>query len=163
VNTSLYVYLSFRYHLPGEATVNFYYTVMSLYGWIMWAKRNEKQEKVLHIQFSSRRLLKIQLIYFLLLFAGAWLAIASLKTYFWEGAIPWADALATAAAFTGMWLMTRKKVESWHWWILTNAVSIPLYYVKGLEKTAGYYLILLVFAFFGLASWRKKAGLKLKV
>jgi nicotinamide mononucleotide transporter len=62
-----------------------------------------------------------------------------------------------------MWLMTRKKVESWHWWILTNAVSIPLYYVKGLEKTAGYYLILLVFAFFGLASWRKKAGLKLKV
>lgn len=80
-----------------------------------------------------------------------------LKENFFEGAIPWADAFASATAFTGMWLMTRKKVESWYWWILTNISSIPLYFVKGLVFTSVYYLILLVMAIFGLTAWTQKA------
>jgi nicotinamide mononucleotide transporter len=57
-----------------------------------------------------------------------------------------------------MWLMARKKVNSWIWWIITNIASIPLYYVKGYEKTSIYYLILLVLAVSGLLEWRKKAN-----
>ena len=75
---------------------------------------------------------------------------------FGEGAIPWADAFASATAFTGMWLMTKKKVESWYWWIATNIASIPLYFIKHYVFTSVYYLILLIMAVFGLASWLKK-------
>jgi nicotinamide mononucleotide transporter len=57
-----------------------------------------------------------------------------------------------------MWLMARKKVNSWIWWIITNIASIPLYYVKGYEKTSIYYLILLILAVLGLQEWRKKAN-----
>ncbi|MBL0131394.1 MAG: nicotinamide mononucleotide transporter [Chitinophagaceae bacterium] len=39
INTVIYIYLSFKFHLPGEASVNFYYTVMSLYGWYLWMKK----------------------------------------------------------------------------------------------------------------------------
>lgn len=81
-----------------------------------------------------------------------------MKNQFAEGAIPWADALASAAAFTAMWLMTQKKVESWWWWILTNIVSVPLYFVKGFVFTSVYYSILLVLAITGLISWREKAN-----
>jgi nicotinamide mononucleotide transporter len=84
-------------------------------------------------------------------------ALSFLKTNFAPGAIPWADAFASASAFTGMWLMTRKKVESWYWWIATNIASIPLYFVKGYVFTSVYYLILLVMAVFGLFEWRKRA------
>jgi nicotinamide mononucleotide transporter len=56
-----------------------------------------------------------------------------------------------------MWLMTRKKVESWIWWIITNLASIPLYFIKGYTFTSGYYALLLIMAVFGLSSWRKKA------
>lgn len=73
-------------------------------------------------------------------------------------AIPWGDAFASATAFTGMWLMTKKKVESWYWWILTNIASIPLYFTKGFVFTSFYYFVLLVFAFWGLAEWRKRAA-----
>ena len=73
------------------------------------------------------------------------------------GAIPWADALASASAYTGMWLMAKKKVESWYWWIVTNIASIPLYYVKGYEVTSAYYLVLFVLAIFGLIEWRRRA------
>ena len=56
-----------------------------------------------------------------------------------------------------MWLMAKKKVESWYWWIATNAASIPLYFVKHLVFTSVYYLILLVMAVSGLAEWRRRA------
>jgi nicotinamide mononucleotide transporter len=71
--------------------------------------------------------------------------------------IPAADAFASATAFTGMWLMTRKKVESWWWWIATNITSIPLYFVKGYVFTSVYYLVLLVMAISGLMEWKKRA------
>jgi nicotinamide mononucleotide transporter len=98
-----------------------------------------------------------QVSFFLFFYIGLYFSLVYLKQLFFEGAIPWADAFASAAAFTGMWLMTRKKVESWYWWIATNFASIPLYFVKGLALTSVYYLILLVFAFWGLAGWKKRA------
>ena len=157
VNTGLYVYLSFINHLPGEASVNLYYTIMSVYGWYMWSRRNDQQEKILHVSFSDKRMWQQQLLFFAVIYLVVFAGIYFLKNIWWESAIPWADGFATATAFTGMWLMTRKKVESWYWWIATNIASIPLYYVKGLQWTSGYYLVLLVFAFWGLATWRQKA------
>ena len=77
---------------------------------------------------------------------------------FAPGAIPWGDAFASSTAFTGMWLMAKKKVESWYWWIATNIASIPLYFVKGLVFTSCYYVVLLVLAVFGLISWLKSAN-----
>jgi nicotinamide mononucleotide transporter len=78
-------------------------------------------------------------------------------------AIPWADAFASATAYTGMWLMARKKVESWYWWIATNIASVPLYFVKHYVFTSVYYFILLVMAIFGLLEWMKRASRNSKV
>lgn len=157
INTIIYTWISFQYHLPGEATVNFYYTVMSLYGWYNWMRKTEQQEIIVHIQFSDRREWRREILFFLSCYLVLFCALTGLRPLFFEGAIPWADALASAAAFTGMWLMTKKKVESWYWWILTNIVSIPLYFVKGLELTSVYYGVLLILAGFGLISWHQKA------
>src|SRR5215217_7019991 len=55
VNTIIYTWLSFKFHLIGEASVNFYYTVVSIWGWILWAKRDQQQQHVLHITFSNSR------------------------------------------------------------------------------------------------------------
>ena len=85
------------------------------------------------------------------------IALTYLKRDFAPDAIPWGDAFASATAFTGMWLMTKKKVESWYWWIATNIASIPLYFTKHYVFTSVYYLILLVMAVFGLIEWRKRA------
>jgi nicotinamide mononucleotide transporter len=157
INTVIYIYLSFKYHLPGEASVNFYYTIMSLYGWYMWMKKDTKQEAVLHISFSNKKMWLFQVLFFLFFYVSIYFALVYLKDNFFEGAIPWADAFASASAFTGMWLMTRKKVESWYWWIVTNIASIPLYFVKGLVFTSVYYLVLLIMAVSGLIEWKRKA------
>lgn len=161
INTSFYVYLSFKYELIGEASVNLYYTIVSIYGWIVWARKDQYKNPYLHISYSSKKQWRLQIGFFALLFAVIYMILYYLRHAFYPGVIPWADALASAAAFTGMYLMARKKVESWYWWILTNIVSIPLYYVKGLEVTGYYYIVLLVLAIWGLYEWNQKARKRL--
>lgn len=157
INTTIYVYLSFKYHLIGEAAVNFYYTVMSIWGWWLWSQKDRRQQPVLHITFSTAKQWQQQLLFFALLYGAIFFALTYLQKYFYEGAIPWADAFASATAFTGMWLMAKKKVESWYWWMATNIASIPLYFVKGLVFTSFYYIVLLVLAVAGLITWKGKA------
>jgi nicotinamide mononucleotide transporter len=157
VNTVFYIWISYDAQLIGEAVVNLYYTLMSLYGWYNWLRRNEKHELIVQVSRSNRAGWMLQLSFFSSIYVILFLSLSYLKEAFFPGAIPWADALASAAAFTGMWLMTRKKLESWIWWIITNIASMPLYYNKGYIFTAVYYFILLVLAFLGYMEWRKKA------
>lgn len=157
VNTTIYIYLSIKGQLPGEASVNFYYTIMSLYGWMLWLKKDISQQPVINITFSDKRWWLYQLIFFSAFYVTIFFSLTFLKKSFTPGAIPWADAFASATAFTGMWLMTKKKVESWYWWLATNIASIPLYFVKQYVFTSVYYVILFVMAIFGLIEWAKRA------
>jgi nicotinamide mononucleotide transporter len=157
VNTLLYIYLSIEGHLFGEASVNVYYSIVSIYGWILWYRKDEKEQHVLHITGSNKKEWGQQVLFFLSFYIVIFLCLSYLKQQFAPGALPAADAFASSTAFTGMWLMAKKKVESWYWWIATNIASIPLYYVKGYTFTSIYYVILLALAVSGLLEWRKKA------
>ena len=156
INTIIYIYISFNGHLLGEATVNLYYTIMSIIGWYMWSRKDSKHETILHITASNKKEWIQQIGFFLSFYIVIFLALTYFKKMFFDGVIPWADAFASATAFTGMWLMVKKKLESWYWWIATNIASIPLYFVKHYVFTSFYYLVLLVMAIFGLISWVKK-------
>jgi len=159
INTILYIFLSIDSDLFGEAGVNLYYTIMSIYGWILWTRRDKQQHRVVVITGSSKKEWLQQIGFFSFFYLTIFILLSYLKKSFAPGAIPWADAFASATAFTGMWLMAKKKVESWYWWIATNIASIPLFAVKGLAMTSVYYFILLVMAFFGLIEWRKRKAL----
>lgn len=159
ISTIIYVYLSFKYQLIGEASVNFYYTVMSIWGWYLWSRKDKGDKPLLRITFSNAHAWGAQLLFFAVLYLVIYAVLTYLKTYFYPGVIAWADAFASATAFTGMWLMAKKKVESWYWWLLTNAASIPLYFVKGLVVTSLFYIVLFVIAITGLKAWYQKAKL----
>jgi nicotinamide mononucleotide transporter len=186
INTGIYWYLSITNHLFGEAFVNLYYTYMSIWGWVLWARRNDRHEAVLHITYSTARQWLGEIVFFFIFFIAIWLGYQGLlrahdlplprlgpappvfdnlelQVLKYAHNIPpgnlypAADAFAAATAFTGMWLMARKKVESWYWWIATNIASIPLYYVKGFVFTSVLFFILLLMAFWGLKEWKERA------
>jgi len=158
INTTFYVYLSFKGSLLGEASVNLYYTIMSIYGWILWAKKNQQQVHIVNILYSSKKQWLQEILFFATFYVAIFASLSYLKKDFAPGAIPWADAFASSTAFTGMWLMARKKVESWYWWIATNIASIPLYFVKHYVFTSVYYVILLIMAVWGLIEWQRRAN-----
>jgi nicotinamide mononucleotide transporter len=157
INTIIYIWLSVEGHLLGEASVNFYYTVMSVYGWILWAKKDKQQHHVVVITKSTVTEWMHQILFFAAFYIAIFFSLTYLKTKFAPGAIPWADAFASATAYTGMWLMAKKKVESWYWWIATDIASIPLYFVKHYVFTSVYYLVLFIMAIFGLIEWMRRA------
>lgn len=152
INTILYTYFCFAWwDLYAEGSLNFYYTAMSIYGW--WAWTRKKQGHTLAISYNNAKDWVLALLFFLLSFVALYLV---LKNYT-NSTVPFADSLASAAAYTGMWQMTRKKVENWMWWVLTNALSIPLYFYKGAVFTSVQYIIFLVLALMGWWSWVKKS------
>ena len=154
INTILYTYFCFSWWgLYAEGSLNFYYTVMSVYGWVLWSQRNTStKERRLQISGSSTR----EWLGATLFFLACWAILYFVLKKYTNSNVPWGDSFASASAYTGMWLMARKKVENWIWWILTNIASIPLYFYKGAVFTSVQYLIFLVLAVLGYLTWRKK-------
>jgi nicotinamide mononucleotide transporter len=157
ISTIIYTWLSLQGHLPGEASVNVYYSVMSVYGWILWAKKDAQHHHVVVIQHATKKEWLQHLLFFASFYIALFSALTWLRSIFSPEIIPWADAFASATAYTGMWLMAKKKVESWFWWIATDIASVPLYFVKGYVLTSVFYFILLIMASFGWAEWNKRA------
>jgi nicotinamide mononucleotide transporter len=157
INTVIYIFISIKEHLFGEASVNFYYTIMSIYGWILWTKKDHiKQEYTLHITYSNGKEWIQQILFFAAFYAAIYFSLSWVKDAFAPQAIPWADAFASSTAYTGMWLMAKKKIESWYWWIATNMASIPLYFIKHYVFTSVQFFVLLILAVAGLVEWIQK-------
>ena len=100
VNTILYVFISLREHLIGEASVNLYYTFVSIYGWMLWAKKDVQQKPVLHITFSTQKQFLQQMAFFAFFYAVIFVSLSYLKKAFAPGALPAADAFASATVIT---------------------------------------------------------------
>ncbi len=151
INTVLYTWFCFKWwNLYAEGSLNFYYTVMSLYGWYAWTRK--KEGNTLAITSNNRRDWIISISFFVL----CWATLYYILKNHTNSTVPWADSFASAAAYTGMWQMARKKVENWIWWILTNLISIPLYFYKHAVFTSVQYVVFLILAVMGLIAWTKK-------
>lgn len=151
VNTAIFIYLYVTHGLYADALVNFYYTVMSIIGWKMWASKSEGFAILFITRSNSRDWINT-----LLFFTICWITLYLVLKNFTDSTVPQADAFTSAAAFTGMWLMNKKKIENWVWWIITNLASIPLNFYKHLVFTSFQYLVFLILAFMGYFAWRKK-------
>lgn len=156
INTIIYIWLSFKGDLIGEASVNFYYTVMSIYGWVLWTKKDKEKHPVVHISFSDRKWWLYQLAFFVAFYITIFLLLTYLKRFC-------ARCHSLGRCFCICYCFYRhvaddeEKVESWYWWVATNIASMPLYFVKHYVFTSVYYLILLFMAVWGLFEWSSKA------
>jgi len=151
INTTIFIYLSIIGGIYAEAGVNFYYTVMSVVGWVLWSQKKEGQ-KVLQISRSTTSEWRSSLTFFFMCWGVLFLVLKK----FTNSTVPLVDGFASASAYTAMWLMARKKLENWIWWTITNVASIPLYFVKGYVFTSFQYLVFLLLSVLGYLEWRKR-------
>ena len=181
ISTGIYVYLLSQWSLYGDLIINIYYTIMSLYGWYMWNKIIDNKEH--HIPISRTNLKDKFIAFgiftftaiFVLFIYGKYNIIdtslgfsGSIKHVFsnldtlnnFRSVTPYIDTFTTASAFVAMWLMANKKLENWIFWIITNIVSVPLYFVKGYGFTGIQYFIFLILAFYGYIAWKKSLNSK---
>jgi nicotinamide mononucleotide transporter len=151
INTGMFVPLYIIHGLYADATVNLYYTIMSIIGWVMWARKVDGKP-LLTVTASSAKDWRNSLLFF----STCWMTLYFLLSRFTNSTVPVADSFTSAAAFTGMWLMNKKKLDNWTWWIVTNLASIPLNFYKHLVFASFQYVVFLILAVMGYITWRKK-------
>lgn len=150
ISTGLYVYLLYKAGLFGDMSINAYYFVMSIYGWVHWSRPSGKSPH-LPITYASSRETVLALLILCLSFALLYYILA----YHTSSTVPILDGFTTAIFFVGMWMMARKKIEHWLYWIVGDAISVPLYLYKGLSLSSFQYLIFLGLAISGWVSWKR--------
>ena len=152
ISTSIFVYLLFKWGLLGDMMINAYYFIMSIYGWFIWTRKVDPSH-VTPISRTDQAEKRMSL----LIFAGTLLFV--FLVYYqqgkWTGWTPYVDTITTAIFFVGMWLMAKRKIENWIYWIIGDVISVPLYLYKGLAFTSLQYLGFTIIAIYGYLSWKK--------
>ena len=151
INTSIFVYLLLKWSLLGDMIINAYYFIMSIYGWYFWLKgTNNTISPISKVSNTDIRIV-------VLLFISSSVFVSLVYTFFdkWETIVSYIDILTTAIFFAAMWLMAKRKVESWIFWIVGNIISVPLYLHKGLAFTSIQYFIFTVIAIAGYIKWKE--------
>jgi len=152
ISTLIFVYLLLKWGLVGDMLINAYYFGMSVYGWVIWTRVNDQQQTspIARINQQEWR-------YLLLLFVGSLGFVYGVYQWFglWNSSTAMIDTLTTAIFFSGMWLMARRKIENWIFWIVGDIISVPLYLIKGFSFTSLQYLIFTFIAIYGYLEWKK--------
>jgi nicotinamide mononucleotide transporter len=156
VSTAIFVYILAVYGLLGDMMINGYYFAMSIYGWYVWTRKVDethytpitkttKKEKMASVYIFIATLIFVFVVYELFDKWNSWTA--------------YVDTVTTAIFFVGMWLMAKKKLENWTYWIIGDIISVPLYLYKGLVFTSFQYLLFTIIAIYGYRAWKKNLNI----
>ncbi|HCT46203.1 MAG TPA: aminotransferase [Phycisphaerales bacterium] len=149
VMVGLYIWIFFDAKLYSDAGLQVVYVVLCSYGWYHWARGGDR-ESALHVTrlkstaFTAWWLAGLG-------FAGLLGFIMSTRT---DASMPYPDAVTTVLSLVAQFLMTRKKLESWVFWISVDVIAIGVYLMKGLYVTSGLYALFLVLAVLGYLAWK---------
>jgi nicotinamide mononucleotide transporter len=163
ISVLLYMVLFYQIQLYSDTLEQVYYLGASVYGWWFWTRRKSKkddaaEDHLREVGFSTRRSMGIWIAVTLVgsLLLGVFMTQAHIliPSFFTLPAdYPYLDAFTTVMSFTAMWLMARKRIESWVYWIIVDVIGIGLYFVKEVRFLSLLYVILLVLALNGLREW----------
>lgn len=152
ISTAIYVYLLIKWELLGDMMINGYYFIMSVYGWYIWTRKVD-QSHVTPITATTHKERLLSSLIFILTLIFVYIVYVSFDK--WNGWVAYVDTLTTAIFFVGMWLMARRKIENWIYWIIGDLISIPLYFYKGFTFTSLQYFGFTIIAIFGYLAWKK--------
>ncbi|EHQ40864.1 MULTISPECIES: nicotinamide riboside transporter PnuC [Myroides] len=146
---SLTLYVMIVAKLYGEFTLNLYYLVMSIYGWLYWKYGKQKEETKISTTNGKEKLITVGIVSFT--FGLFWFFL----THYTDSDVPIWDSLVSAFAWAGMWLMAKRKVENWILLNISNLISVPLMIHKDLYLYAGLTVFLFVVAVLGYIKWSR--------
>ena len=159
INVAIYIYICFEARLYANAGINMVYLASNIFGWYMWSRTGDDNQK-LQIRRNTPRQQVITWSSVLLIYVAVFLLLRWVNrddAAYLASWLPRIDAFNTSFFLVATILMAVKRLENWHFWIIGNIVSIPIYASQGLYFTSGQYTIFLVLAIMGLREWNAKA------
>jgi nicotinamide mononucleotide transporter len=150
LSTAIYLYLFFEARLYMESALQVFYLVMAVYGWFMWRSGGGAQRELAVSRWpASVHTLALGVV--LALSAGS----GFLLSRHTAAAFPYLDSLTTWAAVWTTYLVARKKLENWLYWIVIDSLSVYLYAQRELDLTALLFVMYVVISVFGYLNWKR--------
>jgi nicotinamide mononucleotide transporter len=152
ISTAIFVYILLVFGLLGDMLINAYYFAMSVYGWYVWTRKVDETHFIPITATTSKENIQS-----LILFIATVIFVCAVYLVFdkFNNWTAYVDTLTTAIFFVGMWLMAKKKLENWIYWIIGDVISVPLYWYKGLIFTSLQYFLFTIIAIYGYLAWKK--------
>ena len=145
--------LYFKAGLYADFSMQLYYILAGLYGWIVWhnAPRNT-ESKAQKIQYTPTA----WIVPLVAVYAAAHGLIYLFLTHCTNSNVPFWDSLTTALSVVAMWMLSRKLIEQWIVWGVVDLITVGLYLYKGIPLTASLYGLYTVLAVAGYLRWRRE-------
>ncbi len=166
ISTGIFMFLFFRWGLYGETIIQIYYVSMAIYGWLLWQKDLESHQQQLQVSWATKKEYGKAFLFFIASFLFILIVyyfrpfiennfsseyFSHLKIYYTK--IDFIDATTTAVFLVGMWMMAKRKIDNWIFWIIGDLIMIPLMIYKGAVITSLQYIVLFVISIVGLVDW----------
>ncbi|WP_340679946.1 nicotinamide riboside transporter PnuC [Paraglaciecola sp.] len=150
VQVSIYAWIFYDVKLYSDMILQFFYIVFQFYGWTIW--RNS-QDSTGHVQVVKGNANEYMLWCLVVIISAA--LVGYLMNNYTDASLPYPDAFTTCAGLTAQWLLSRKKLFNWAFWIVVDIVAIAIYWQKQLYPTSALYVCFLVMAIIGQWQWYK--------
>ena len=154
ISSLLYALLFADSKLYGEASLQFVFVALALWGWWQWLRGTTAAGAPLPVRHLQRR----QRLWAAAATLAAWPLLGLLLKHGTDSDVPFLDALPTAASVTGQILLGRKFVDNWPVWLAVNTVSVALFAYKGLWLTVVLYGLFALLSVLGWRAWQQKAN-----
>ncbi len=149
LSTAISVYVFWNVSLFMESALNVYYMAMAVYGWWQWRQPRPDPQRRIRRWSQTGHALAISSVLMATAVSGTILALTT------DAAWPWLDSFTTWASVVTTFMVARKVLENWIYWIVIDAVSIFLYLDRGLYMYALLFVIYLAICVFGFLNWRR--------
>ena len=157
VSVSILAFIFFNERLYSDFGLHIIYIFLNIYGWIIWSKRKNNSEIITTNLLSFKGLyLSVALTILLTLLLGY------IMTNNTDADLPYFDAFTTGGSLVGQYLLAKKYLQNWYFWIMVDVVAIPVYIYKELYIVAFLFFIFLGLSIWGLLSWNKYMTLHIK-
>ncbi len=149
VQVFFYIFVFYNAKLYSDMILHIIYVVMQGYGWYHWLHGGENAT-TLQVNLLGKRI-----VMWILIAIGGSAIWGFFMNHFTDAAAPFADAFIASSSLVAQWLMTRKNIESWYFWIAVDIIAIGVYWYKDLYLTVGLYTIFLFLCIIGLRKWQQ--------
>lgn len=151
ISTAIYIVLMARSGLVMDTLLQVYYLIMAVYGYIEWRRGQEPSGELAVVSWTwQQHVIAVAVVLFATVI-NAWVL-----QYIQMARSPWLDSFVTWGSVLTTWMVARRVLENWLYWIVVDSVAAYLYYTRGLTATAGLFLLYVLMVVQGYLVWRRR-------
>ncbi|MDO9153292.1 MAG: nicotinamide riboside transporter PnuC [Paludibacter sp.] len=151
ISSVLYVVVFMQSKLYADMSLQFYYVVISIYGWINWKFGKDEKGHELPIKRLNKKMIAKLIVAALLIYVGYFVIL----NYYTDSTVPKFDSMIGALSVVATWMLARKYIENWLVWIVADGLAIGLFIYKELYPTAVLFVVYTIMSVVGYRQWTK--------